>query len=186
MYNASLPQTGNRTYGIGDSEFFLRTRLWRKNGFVLSAEPMFKLPSPQSAHAQPRLGSSHPDAGFSLLAGYGFSAFGREHFVDFGTQYRRRFGSPNDQVKFSGTLGINSGGRWMLMPQVFSTYRTAVRAAAPFTQSPADDYNLTRLQLSTVYTLSDSVSLQLGGFHDASGKNTGAGNGVIFALWKRL
>jgi len=173
-------------WGIGDSEFFLRQRLWQGSGFIVSAEPMIKLPSPESGSSQPRLGSSHPDAGIGLSAGYSFSALGRNHFVDIDSQYRYRFGSPRDQYKFAATLGIGFTSRLTLMPQMFATYRASPPKIASFTQSASDDYDLTRLQLSAVYQLREDVSLQVGGFSDISGRNAGIGRGALIALWKRL
>jgi hypothetical protein len=180
--------SGSQTnWGLGDSEFFLRKRLWQGKGFVVSAEPMVKLPSPQSAARDlPQLGGSHGDVGIGLNGGYGFSAYGLDHFADIDTQYRHRLGTPNDQVKIGATLGVSVTKQWMLMPQVFGTFRTALPTIATFTQSSADDYNLVKLQLSAVYKMTDTVSLQVGGFQDVYGKNSGQGSGVLFGLWKRL
>jgi len=171
-------------WGLSDSELFLRQRLWQLNGFVLSAEPMIKLPSPERASAMPKLGGHSFDAGFGLLAGYGFGAFGLNHFVDLDTHYRYRFGVPRDQINLAATAGISLTERFMLMPQMFLTYRASAPKVAIFTESPADDYNLVQLQLSAVYKLNNGVSLQGGGFATIDGKNTGAGGGVLFSVWK--
>jgi len=168
-------------YGIGDSEFFLRTRLWQQDGFALSAEPMVKLPSPSSSHS-PRLGGAHPNAGMGLSGGYGWD----KHFVGIDTQYRHRFGEPRDQFKLSGTLGISLSDRWTVMPQFFMTWRSSTPPAAAFTQSSGDDYDLARLQFSAMYKLRENLSFQFGAFRDMDGKNTGAGNGVLFSLWQTL
>ena len=181
--------TGGRetnNWGLGDSEFFVRKRLFNRKGFVVSAEPMVKLPSPESSKSQPRIGSSNPDIGFGLSGGYGFSAYGQNHFADVDTQYRYRMGSPSDQVRISGTLGIGLSDNWMLMPQTFMTYRTADSSTAAFTQSSGDDYNLIRMQLSAKYKLTDSVAVQFGGFKDVDGKNTGTGTGALLALWTHM
>ncbi|MDE3038857.1 MAG: hypothetical protein KGJ21_10475, partial [Pseudomonadota bacterium] len=171
-------------WNLGDSEFFLRTRLWQQNGFVVSAEPMIKLPSPEPSDAQPPLGGSSPDAGLGLSAGYGFSAWGLSHFANLDTQYRHRFGAPHDQARLNGTLGIGVAPRWMVMPQAFMTWRTVASHVADFTNSPANDYDLVRLQLSAVYRWQNDLSFQFGGFDDVAGKNTGTGSGVLFALWR--
>lgn len=174
------------SYGIGDSEWFVRKRIWQQGGWVASLEPMVKLPSPAQRSLQPRLGSTHPDAGMGGNVGYGFKAFGQNHFADIDTQYRYRFGPSHNQVRISGSLGINLTPKWMVLPQTFITRRTKTSAVTGFTQSPSDDYNLTRAQLSAVYTLNEKVSFQLGGFADVAGKNAGVGRGVILALWAHL
>ena len=178
--------TGHTNWNLGDSEFFLRSRLWQKDGFVLSAQPMIKLPSPESGHAQPPIGGIYPDAGFGLSGGYGFPAWGLNHFMNVDTQYRYRFGAPHDQVRLDITAGIGVTPKWMLMPQLFQTWRTASSPAAPFTNSPANDYDETRLQLSAVYRWRSETSFQFGAFDDVAGKNTGTGHGVLVALWRNF
>ncbi len=180
-------QRGQSNFGIGDSEFFLRKKLWQKDGFALSLQPFIKLPSPQSSTSDtPKLGSSHPDLGASLSGGYGFSAFGQNHFIEITPQYRYRFGPQRNQLNAAATLGVHVTEKWMLMPQLFLTSRTSERANATFTQSSADDYDATRAQLSAVYDLRKDVSVQFGGFTDLNGRNAGRGQGILFALWKRL
>lgn len=180
-----LTQNGYYHYGIADSEFFLRQRLWQGDGFVISAQPMIKLPSPTSSTRLPQIGSSTPDAGLTLSGGYGFSAYGQNHFLDLDAGYRHRFGRPHDQVNLSATAGIGLTSQLMLMPQLFATYRTAVPAATSgFLQSASNDYNLTRLQVSAVYKLTNDLSLQVGGFTTLDGRNTGGGSGALFGIWK--
>lgn len=178
---------GQNNTGIGDSEIFLRKRLWQQNGFAVSIQPLIKLPSLQSSASDiPKLGNSHPDAALGLSGGYGFSAAGLNHFIALDTQYRYRFGAQKNQTNFAATAGIHVSQRWTIMPQAFLTYRTGKRANAGFTESSADDYNLVRLQLAAVYELRKDVSLQFGGFDDIYGKDTGHGRGVLLALWKRF
>ena len=177
---------GQSNWGMGDSEFFLRKRVFQNGTYVLSVEPMVKVPSPESAADQPRIGSSHYDAGVGVSGGYTFEAYGHQHYADIDTQFRHRFGAPHDQVHLAGTLGINVAPQWTIMPQTFVTLRTDSNPSNAFTQSPDDDYNLTRLQLSALYKMSEDLSLQFGGFTDIDGKNAGTGNGLLVALWKKL
>ena len=179
-------QATQDNWGVGDSEFFLRARLFQSAGFMLSVEPMVKLPSPEGSNETPQLGSRKPDAGVGLSAGYGFSAWGQNHFANIDTGYRYRFGDPEDQIKLSGTLGIGVNDRWMIMPQAFATLRTIKPAIASFTQSSGDDYNLVKLQISTIYKVSDETSLQFGVFSHVGGNNVGAGDGIILSLWKKI
>lgn len=179
--SASATKSQRQSYGLGDSEFFARARLYEKDGFALAIEPMIKLPSP-SAYLEPAIGSKHTNIGATLSGGYGFSAHGRNHFVDIGAGYIERFGTPKNQLKFSGTLGISTSQNWMILTQIFQTHRTDKSTVSPFTQSSSDDYNLTQLQLSAIYSLSEKNSIQFGGFSNISGRNTGNGDGVLFAF----
>ncbi len=187
--NLSLQRTyqaNNSNWGIGDSEFFVRTRLWEKDGFVLSLEPMVKLPSPEHATETPALGGRHPDAGLGLSAGYGFSAFGQNHFANLDTQYRYRFGSPENQIKLAGTVGISVTDTLMFMPQLFATLRANDPAAAAFTQSSGDDYDLLKGQISAVYKMNEQTNLQIAGFSHLDGKNVGAGEGLVLSVWQKF
>lgn len=179
-------QSGQSNWGIGDSEFFLRARLWQRDGFVLSAEPMFKLPSPEDSRETPQLGGRHPDVGMGLSAGYGFSAWGQNHFADLDVGYRYRFADPKDQVKIAATVGLGVTSNWMVMPQAFATLRASKPDVVSFTQSSGDDYNLVKLQLSAVYKYSDTTSLQFGAFSHFDGRNVGAGEGVLLSVWKKF
>lgn len=191
--NLSLQRAGQNVaggtlinYGLGDSEFFARLRFLQHGNFVFSAEPLVKLPSPESANSVPKLGSSHPDAGMGLNAGYGFGSGDRRHFADMHLEYRHRFGDRRDQVKLAATLGYSLSPRWMLLPQFFYTKRRNAPRIATFTQSSADDYDLGKPQLSVVYRVSKKTNVQAGAFMHATGKNTGAGGGVIFSVWRNF
>jgi hypothetical protein len=172
--------------GIGDSEFFARAQLWKSGGFIASLEPMVKLPGLGGINDQPQIGGHHPDVGMSIAGGYGFSAWGHDHFAELITGYRYRFGSPENQVKIAGTMGFHVSQNLMIMPQAFLTFRTSTPDVNSFTQSSADDYNLVTLQLSGVYRMNDKLSLQLGGFSHVSGKNVGSGDGILFSVWQQF
>src|SRR5690606_25548600 len=118
-------------------------------------EPLVKLPSPESGNDLPVIGGRHADAGLGISAGYGFSAYGRNHFTNLDAGYRYRFGQPENQMRYAGTLGVSLSDRWMVMPQLFLTYRTDSPGMATFTQSSGDDFNLVKLQLSALYKVND-------------------------------
>jgi len=173
-------------YGLGDSEFFARVRLWQKGGMVVSAMPLVKLPSPERASEQPKIGATHPDAALGIAGGYGFELFGQHHFADVAAMYRYRFGTPENQINFSTTLGIGITPRWTVLPQVFVTQRAETPTAATFTQSSGDDYDATKLQLSAAYAYSPTTTFQAGVFGDVDGKNTGIGRGVLLSVWRNF
>lgn len=180
-------QSSNTNWGIGDSEFFARFRLLQQHGWAVAAEPMVKLPSPHASRDEvPVIGGDASDVGMTLSAGYGFEAYGKQHFITADAGYRHRFGTPEDQMRYSLTAGFSLAPKWQLMPQVFVTQRTNSPAVATFTQSTGDDYNLVKLQLSAVYHYNDEWALQAGTFSHVDGKNSGAGEGVLFAIWKNF
>lgn len=171
-------------WGIGDSEFFTRLRLWQENGFILSAEPMVKLPSLARNAAEPQIGNRNFDTAITFSGGYGYKAWKLDHFVNIDITYNHRFGAPNDQLKFAGTAGFSLSDSWMAIAQVFNTSRLGANIGPAFTESSADDYNLTKLQISAIYKIDSKLSLQTGIFSNIAGRNSGAGNGVVLAILK--
>jgi hypothetical protein len=168
---------------LGDTELFLRQRIFKSERYVFSLQPMVKLPSPTGGDDTPAIGSEHPDLGLDAQLGVNFNAFGRTHFADLSAGYRHRFGTPEDQILFSGTLGLNIAERWTVMPQLNQTLRATRPNVATFTQSPQDDYSLTRASLSAVYKISEERSMQVGAFSHIDGKNVGAGHGAMVSYW---
>ncbi len=171
-------------YGVGDSEIFSRFRLWQSGGFSFSTEAMVKLKSFTNEQKQPQIGSKNYDIGGGLSGGYGFSAYGENHFVNVDAGYRHRYGAPHDQLKFAVTAGVSLNKKWQIIPQVFVTSSTGKPQQALFTQSSSDDYNLTKLQISALYKVSSELSLQAGVFKDIAGRNVGDGRGGFFAIQK--
>ena len=181
----SAQQASFSSYGIDDSTVFLRARLWQGDGFVFSAAPILKLPSPSSRTQNPVIGSGHASSGLQLSGGYGFEAFGQHHFAALDASYLYRFGEPKDQLRLDATLGIGLTDKWMFMPQMFITRRMG-SGNTGFTQSSGDDYNLATLRLSAVYALTEETSLQLGAYDDISAKNAGAGKGLVVSVWRKF
>lgn len=175
-------QNNVSNWGISDSEFFARTRLWKENAFVFSAEPNIKLPSLDKRSEQPQIGNNNYDVGINFSGGYGFKTWGLDHFIDLAAGYNHRFGTPNDQLKFSATAGVSLTKNSMLLTQIFNTTRLDNLFNPAFTQSSSDDYNLTKLQISAMYKIDEKFSLQLGAFSHIAGDNVGSGTGTIFAV----
>ena len=172
------------SYGVGDSEFFVRTRLWHGNGFSFAAEPMIKIPSLKNNLVQPQIGSKNYDTGLTLSGGYCMKIFELNHFINLDAGYRHRFGLPNDQAKIAATAGISLTPKIVVMPQIFITSRLKSPKNPSFTQASGDDYNLNELRLSAVYKFDEKFSVQVGAFHNVAGKNIGSGNGLLFSVQK--
>ena len=184
LFLQRLAQENDRSFGLGDSEFFFRQRLWQNKNFVFSLQPLVKLPSPSPDEARPVLGSDTPDLALALNAGYSFALFGQQHFAETSIEYRHRLGMPGDQLRTSATLGLRPFNRLLLLNQLFLTNRVSEPTLSPFTESPQDDYQLVKLQISAVYALNSRQNIQLGGFSHLSGSNAGAGGGVLLSFWQ--
>ncbi|MEK6747529.1 MAG: hypothetical protein AABY33_10925 [Pseudomonadota bacterium] len=179
-------QNGDINWGIGDSEFFARVRLLEKDSWVFSLEPMVKLPSLDDKTDTPKIGNNNFDSGLTLAVGYGFKYRGLDHFINVDSGYRHRLGTPRDQLKFSATAGISVTNKTKILSQVFHTRMVTGNNSAIFTQSSSDDYDLTKLQISGMYKIYDSISLQVGAFTNVAGRNTGSGDGGLLAISKEF
>lgn len=179
-------QTGGtqntENWGIGETELFARYQLYRKGVWAASISPMVKLPSPESRSEQPIIGGPRPDVGLGVSLGRSFALLSRTHFANLDLQYRYRFGPQADQIRITQTVGLAIDEKWLLMPQLFMTLRQGQQTTG-FTFSNSDDYDQTRVQLSVRYALQENLFVQLGGYRDIAGQNTGAGKGGLLALW---
>lgn len=186
LFLQRLDDSTNTTTGLGDTELFLRTRLWERGSTILSFQPEVKLPSPHASAHSPAIGSAHVDTGARLLGGRHFEWLGRSHYAEAELGYRLRGGESGNQVLAKATVGLSVASDLLLLPQVAQTWRTQSPAMPGFTQSPRDDYSLTRLQLSAVYRLSDTQAVQAGVFRHVEGRNAGAGGGALIAWWQEF
>ncbi len=184
--NPDLAGDRNHNAGLADSELFARLRLWERDSAIISIQPLVKLPSLYASDSLPRSGSEDFDGELRLMGGYGFAAAGHNHYLSAEAAYRKRFGGPADQFRVDVTLGLRPAENWLILPQIFTTWRVNAPSGAAFTQSGQDDYDLVKAQLSAVYEFSDNMGIQLGGFSHVRARNTGAGGGGLLALWKRF
>lgn len=176
-YQASASESSS-SWNLGDSEFFVRQRLWQNAYSVVSLQPYLLLPTPFTDRI-PKIGSNRPAFGIRPAIGFNFEAFGKRHYTDIALSYVHRLGEAGDQLKLDITTGLNINDRWQILPQIFITKSLKSVKNATFTQSPSDNYDLTKIQLSTQYAITNDTRVQLGVFHHLKGKNTGNGHGFI-------
>ncbi len=167
---------------MGDAELFARKRIWKNDVHVLSIQPSFTIPSPDKKDAFPKVGSDHFSFGLTGNYGRNFTLFSRSHYADFAAGYIHRLGEATDQLKFDTTLGFSIADKWTLSPQLFMTHSRKAKPNARIRLSPADNYDLAKLQLSVSYKLNEKMDVQLGGFSPIKGKNTGAGQGILLGV----
>lgn len=145
---------------------------------------MVKLPSLDKKSDQPQIGNKNYDAGLTFSGGYSFKAWNLDHFINIDAGYRHRFGTPNDQLKFSATAGLSVRKDTKILTQIFSTTSIENPSNPAFTQSSGDDYDLTKLQISAMYEMENKLSVQVGAFSNLAGRNIGSGNGGLLAISK--
>lgn len=171
-------------HGLGQAELFARYQLVHDDGLALAVQPLVALPAAYVRSDGPVAGREAWDAEMAFLAGYGFSLWGLHHYVDTAWAYRHRGGSAGDQYRVTAAAGLSVHERWRLVPEIAWTGR-AEGAGNLRSVSGQNDYELMRAQLSVQWELTERYTLQLGGFRHVRGEDTGAGGGVMAALWMR-
>lgn len=186
MFLQRANDSANSNYGVGDVEVFARSRLWHNDRAVISLQPLLKIPGIYENKRSPKIGSEHMDIGLSVLGGMNFETFGFKQYGELEVGARNRFGKPENQYIVNATLGTNLTDDVQVLLQTFNTLRATDPSVATFTQSPNDDYDLSKAQLSAVYTYNERISLQAGGFYHLAGTNVGNGAGALFSVWTRF
>ena len=191
-FKESYPDLGieisgsSQNYGLADPEIFARFRLWEKDGWALAFQPILKFPSFYWHGGNPQGGTDDFDIEPRMQLGYGFDAFGQHHYARLDAGYRKRLGDWGDQWKLEATLGLAITDSLTLLPQIFVTERVDDASGGINSLAVAQDYDLTKGQISFAYQLTPQTSVQLGVFTHLHARNTGDGDGVIAGLWYRF
>lgn len=170
--------------GLADVELFARQRLWEGENAVLSIQGLISVPGGYDPEANLPLGKGHVDVEARVLWGGGHEIKGVSMFYDVAAAYRKRFGGPSDEVHVDVTLGLTPWAGWQFLLQSFNTI--GVGKADPGNTTDRGsvlEFDRHKLQLSVVRDLTERVAVQVGGFSEFAGRNTGQGNGGFVALW---
>ena len=156
---------------FGLSGFGGRLRLWQGDGAVVSAEASGFFASRRDDRTD-----NEPDGEIDLrlLAGYGFALRDWPAFLDVQGAYRFRIGGVADEVRADVTLGLRPHARLLLMAQSFNRLSTG------------DGTDEHKAEISAVYDLTESLSLQVGGLATIAGSDALRERGVVTAIWYRF
>ncbi|MGD9656234.1 MAG: hypothetical protein AB7U61_01115 [Methylocystis sp.] len=165
---------GARYDGLGLGAIGARTRLFTWNDYIVSLQAGVRAASPAARRFLDMRDAVQGD--LRLLVGRPFELFGLPGFIDAQLGYRSR-GQNGDEIRADFTLGLRPLPRILLLGQSFS-------GLAP-KGGPAGVVAAQKFQLSAVYDVTASVSLQLGAIAAIGGVNSPAERGLISALWWR-
>ncbi len=182
----SLSQGSQDNSGLGDTEIFFRKQLFKDDWTVISYQPLIKIPGFYSETRQPLLGNKQIDVELRALYGTSFQFIEQYHYVNLELAYRRKFEKPQDEIRFDATLGFKPKPDILLLAQIFSIFSVDTANVASFQNANSTDFDLTKLQLSAVKDLSETMSVQLGIFRNLRGRNTGSGGGVLLSVWLKF
>lgn len=173
-------QPAGRYTGLGTSEAGAQLRLLAYGPAVLAVQGTFRLPGSTDRDNPALVGQTSHDADLRGLFGYGFDLAGWPAFLDLQSAYRFRDGGAPDEVHTDLTLGVRPWPDLLLLLQAFNTTGLG-RGSAWF---PRGEY--THVELSGVYDLDPSWSVQLGLFTTVLARDSLREQGVVTAVWRRF
>lgn len=172
------PTDAQRT-GLGYTELGGRYRLLQADSWVLAGQATMRVPGTNDTSNPAAVGYTGVETDVRALLGYGFALRAMPAFIDLEVAQHFRAGAPPDELRADVTFGVRVAPQWLQLAQSFNVISEGA-GSAPFAS-----YDYCKLQLSAVYSLTASVSLQLGGFTAYAGRNALQENGMIFGAWYR-
>ncbi len=160
--------------GLGLGGVGARLRLLEAGDYVISVEGRLRAASAQARRFLDMRDPLQVDA--RLLIGRAFTLFGLPGFLDGEIGFRSR-GQIGDEVRVDLTAGVRPFDKALLMAQSFSAAAPRGGAGTALAQQ--------KFQLSAIYDLTPSLSVQIGGVAAPAGANAPAERGLISAIWWR-
>ncbi len=182
----SISQSSDDNFGIGDTDIFARFKVYEDNGFVFSLSPLIKFPALADKKEVPTIASGQYHAELRANAGYGFKAFDIKHFATLSAGPRVRMGSSDNQLRFDAAYGIKPDDKWMFLLKSSGILSENLPDISARSIKTGNDHHLIKTQISGVYNLSESTSLEVGAFTDVYSRNTSDGDGILFSVWRRF
>jgi protein XagA len=166
--------------GLGYTDVGGRARIWSDDSWVVSAQATFRIPGVHDKTNPAAIGYTDPEIDIRGLVGYSFKAGTQPAFVDVEVAQRFRLGGPPDEFRTDITFGIRPVDRWLFLAQSFNV----VSEGAGTWGFGSFAYH--KLQLSAVYALTPTLSLQLGGYSTYWGRNALQENGLVVGAWYKF
>lgn len=183
------------TSGLGDQEIGLRYRLdpgaqasWQRALQVLLSIPAY------DKDDDPALGFGDYNVELRYSVGRGYSLGTHDAYLDMGMGVRLRGADSADEVRLDIASGVSLAPRWMLIGELNviqglgngSGDNPLYLGQENGNPIASNNYDLTKLQLSALYTLPSGSQLQAGYQQPIAGRNTGGGGAAFVAVWWRF
>jgi hypothetical protein len=166
--------------GLGYTDIGGRARIWSDDSWVVSAQATFRIPGVLDKTNPAAIGYTDPEVDIRGLVGYSFKAGTLPAFIDVEVAQRFRLGGPPDEFRTDITFGIRPVDRWLFLAQSFNV----VSEGAGTWGFGSFAYH--KFQLSAVYALTPTFSLQLGGYSTYWGRNALQENGLMVGAWYKF
>lgn len=169
--------------GMGDTSLRLRYRVTDSTPVLFAVTGGIKLPTGNPGGAV-RIADGQRDLEVGATMGGSLTQATHPPFWLLEAGFRQRSGPPGDELKLDASVGAYLHSRVMLMGQTSLT--RGLRNAderSELNPTLSADYDLYRVQMSTVFTVTRLTRFQAGAFAHVGGRNTGSGGGVLTSLW---
>jgi hypothetical protein len=176
----AAPTSAERT-GLGYTEFGARYGFVEDPTWVFSGQATLRVPGTYDTSNPAAVGYTDVEADLRLLLGHSFNIAQLPAFFDLEVAERVRTAGYPSEFHADATLGVRVFPRWLLLAQSFN-----VISEGSGISIFGGSYEYYKLQLSAVYALTPTWSLQGGGFTAYAGLNALQENGVIFGVWHQF
>jgi hypothetical protein len=171
---------GAQRSGLGYTDIGGRARIWSDASWVVSAQATFRIPGVFDKTNPAAIGYTDSEIELRGLAGYGFKAGTLPAFVDLEVAQRYRLGGPPNEFRTDITFGIRPADKWLLLAQSFNVISEGAGTWG------FGSFAYHKCQLSAVYALTPTLSLQLGGYSTYWGRNALQENGLVVGAWYKF
>lgn len=179
----AAPTQAQRT-GLGYTEFGGRYRFMQGDAeggsWLVSGQATVLVPGTTATSNPAAIGYTDVETDIRALFGRSFTLGAMPAFVDLELGERFRSGGAPNEFRADATFGVQVAPRWLLLAQSFNVVSEG--SGSPVFGS----YQYYKLQVSAVYSLSPTWSLQLGGYTTYAGNNALQENGTLFGVWHRF
>ncbi|NHF67840.1 hypothetical protein FFY45_19390 [Xanthomonas hortorum] len=200
-------RTRTSTTGFADQEIGLRYALpsaqddvWRSSVQALVSIPAYGRsktfhPNNPEANSDPALGLGDYGLELRYSRGRGYTLGGRNGYVDLGGAVRLRGSAASDEVRVDASTGLSLTPSWLLLGELNviqglgngrNNFDVPGSAGGVGFVATGTNYDLTKLQLSTLYTAPGGSQWQVGYQQPVMGRNTAAAGGPFVAAWWRF
>jgi hypothetical protein len=175
----AAPTSAART-GLGYTEFGARYGFFQEPAWVVSGQATLRVPGTTDAANPAAIGYTFTQADFRALVGHNFTIADMPAFTDVEVAERAGLGGPSE-FRVDGAFGLIVVPRWLLLVQGFNVFSEGSVAALY-----GGSYQYYKLQLSAIYALTPTWSLQGGGFSTYAGRNALQENGMLLGVWHQF
>jgi hypothetical protein len=159
--------------GLGYTDIGGRARLWSDSSSVVSVQATLRMPGTSDKNNPAAVGYTDPEVEIRGLVGHSFELGGLPSFVDVEVAQRYRLGGPPDEFRTDVTFGIRPIDRWLLLAQSFNVISEGAGTWG------FGSFAYHKVQMSVVYDLTKSLSVQLGGYSTYWGRRALQENGLV-------